>query len=105
MYAYQPSVRLHSRSGRLFLEVPGMGNPIEVVTVSVVEDGTIVSDFNGYSGDSEFQFENGNVWKQSEYKYNYHYAYRPNAIVVDGVNGLQVHIEGMEEPVAVRRVR
>lgn len=80
-----------------------MSEPIEVARASVLEQGTIVSDFNGFDGSSRFEFQNGHVWQQAEYKYSYHYAYRPNAMVVSGVTGVILYVEGMSETVQVRR--
>jgi len=64
-----------------------MDEPIEVVRVNILEDGVIVSDFNGFDGQSRFEFNNGHVWEQAEYKYICHYAYRRRAIIVDGLGG------------------
>ncbi len=85
------------------LEVPGMSQPIPVVRVNLVEDGTIVSNFTGFFQDARFEFQNGRIWLPAEYKYCYHYAYRPPAIIVDGVNGLELAVEGMSETLRVRR--
>jgi hypothetical protein len=71
----------------------------------VVCEGVIISDFTGFDGDSEFEFNNGQVWKQAEYKYSYHYAYRPEAVVIDGRHGFTLKVEGMDETVGVRRLK
>jgi hypothetical protein len=80
-----------------------MEEPIEVIRVNVLEEGAITSDFKGFEGSSLFKFQSGRVWEQAEYKYSYHYAHRPQAIVVDGVNGTVLQVEGMSESVRVRR--
>jgi len=67
-------------------------------------DGTIISEFNGFDGESVFEFNNGQVWKQAEYKYAYHYAYRPEANVRNSGNGFVLQVEGMDETVLVRRI-
>lgn len=102
-YKYRPRVRIYSEQGKRLMEFECMDEPIEVVHATVLEEGTIISDFNGFDGSSRFQFDSGRVWEQAEYKYSYHYAYRPQAIVVDGVNGVMLHVEGMNEGVRVRR--
>ncbi|SJN37836.1 hypothetical protein FM117_09970 [Micrococcus luteus Mu201] len=43
----------------------------------------------------------GSIWKQSEYHYEYHYAYRPQAQVI----GDKMMVEGMSRAVQVRRLR
>ena len=102
-YKYRPKIRIYQDSGRWFAEFDCMEEPIEVVRVNVLEEGIIVSDFDGFNGSSRFEFQSGRVWEQAEYKYSYHYAYRPNALVVDGVNGTVLHVDGMSEQVRVRR--
>jgi hypothetical protein len=52
----------------------------------------------------KFKFTNEQVWEQVPYKYVYHYAYRPQAKIIDGINGLELFVDGMEETVVVRRV-
>jgi hypothetical protein len=104
-YKYRPSVRIYRDGGSYSMEVESMTEPVEVVRASVVEDGTIVSDFSGFDGSSKFQFENGHIWEQAEYKYSYHYAYRPHATIVDGINGRELSVDGMSETVRVNRVR
>jgi hypothetical protein len=101
-YQYRPQVRIYQDQNRWLAEFDCMDEPIEVVRVHVVEEGTIVSDFNGFDGNSRFEFESGRVWAQAEYRYSYHYAFRPRALVVDGVNGVVLQVEGMSEYVRVR---
>jgi hypothetical protein len=71
----------------------------------IVCEGVIVSDFSGFDGNSEFEFNNGQIWKQAQYKYAYHYAYRPEAVVTDGRDGPVLKVEGMDETVRVRRIK
>jgi hypothetical protein len=91
--------QIYSEQGKLDC----MDEPIEVVRATVLEEGAIISDFNGFDGSARVQLDSGRVWEQAEYKYSYHYAYRPRAIIVDGVNGITLHVEGMNEGVRVRR--
>lgn len=102
-YKYRPSVRIILDGNEHMLHVDCMDEPVAVVRVSLAEDGPIVSDFNGYSQDARFVFQNGHVWVPAEFKYNYHYAHRPHAIVVNGINGTELSVEGMEENLRVRR--
>lgn len=102
-YKYRPCVRIYQEQGRRMMEFDCMDEPIEVVRVNILEDGVIVSDFNGFDGNSRFQFDSGRVWEQAEYKYSYHYAYRPHATVIDGIDGVVLQVEGMSESVRVCR--
>lgn len=102
-YAYRPQVRVYRDGSHYFAEFDCMNEAIEVVRVRIVEEGQIVSDFRGFGSDAEFEFRSGNAWEQAEYKYEYHYAYRPNAVVVDGIDGLTLHVDGLSGSVRVRR--
>jgi len=104
-YAYRPRVTISKINGQYFLEIDGLNDGVPVTRVSEVLSGVIVSDFNGFDGDSIFEFENGEIWKQAEYNYDYHYAYRPEAIIISGPNGTVLHVEGMSETVSVERIR
>jgi hypothetical protein len=101
-YKYRPKVRVYQNQNRWFAEFDCMDEPIEVVRVHILEEGAIVSEFDGFDGNSRFEFENGRVWEQAEYKYSYHYAHRPHAMVINGVNGVVLHVDGMSEHVQVR---
>jgi len=103
-YKYRPHFRLYKEQSRFMMAFDCMNEPVEVVRANVLEDGAIVSDFKGFDGSSRFEFESGRVWEQAEYKYSYHYAYRPHAIVIDGISGVVLQVEGMNEAVHVRRV-
>lgn len=102
-YKYRPHVRIYRDQTRWLAEFDCMEEPIEVVRTDVLEEGTIVSDFSGFDGSSRFEFQNRHVWVQDEYKYSYHYAYRPEALVVNGVGGVVLQVEGMNDQVRVRR--
>ncbi len=103
-YKYRPKVRIFKDSGRVFMEFDCMEEPVEVAQVSMIEDGTITSDFNGFDGNSTFQFDSGQVCEvRVEYKYSYHYAYGPYR-VVDGINGPTLYVDGMSETVRVVKI-
>lgn len=103
-YKYRPHVRIYQQSGKWIAEFDCMDESIEIVQANLLEEGTIISDFNGFDGGARFSFSNGRTWEQAEYKYCYHYAYRPEAVVVDGINGVVLNVAGMTEIVRVRRV-
>jgi hypothetical protein len=39
----------------------------------------------------------GYIWQQAEYKCSYHYAYWPQAMIVQGVNGTIIDVDGMSD--------
>src|SRR3989344_8332327 len=92
-YAYHPNVRLYKDGTKWMLEVKLSGcEPIEVVRVDVLQDGYVVSDFKGFFQNAKFEFEDGIICEQAEYKYNYHYAYRPHALIINGINGQELSV-------------
>lgn len=56
--------------------------------------------WSGWSGGTIVELSDGSVWEQAEYVYEYHYAYRPAAKVVDG----RMEVEGMTRSVRVTRI-
>ncbi len=40
--------------------------------------------WSGRSGDTIVQLTDGSVWRQYEYSYSYHHAYRPEVIICNG---------------------
>ena len=56
--------------------------------------------WSGWSGDTIVQLTDGSVWRQSEYYYEYHYAYRPEVTISEG----KMIVEGISRPISVRRL-
>ncbi len=104
-YAYRPRVEINRNGNHFVMNVPCMNDQVEIVPATILCEGAIVSDFNGFDGDSVFEFENGQRWQQVAYAYAYHYAYRPSAVVVDGVDGVVLSVDGMDETVQVSQIR
>lgn len=70
----------------------------------VVEQGQLKGSFRGFHNrDTVFTFSNGHEWRQAEYRYEYHYAYRPRAKVVQEGSRYLLEVEGMSRAVQVRR--
>lgn len=68
--------------------------------------GTIKGQFRGFKNrDTIFEFTNGSIWKQNEYKYPYHYAYRPEATILEQGGAYHLKVEGVSETVQVKRIK
>jgi len=80
-YGYRPSVRIYSHGMSQIIVPDGMDDYVEIQQTTASKS-RIISDFKGWSGDTLFQFENGQTWKQAKYQYKYFYAYRPEVKVV-----------------------
>lgn len=80
-YVYRPNVKIYNNGYSKILVVDGVNDYVEVEQTTAIKS-KIVSEFNGWSGDTIFELQNGQIWKQAKYKYKYFYAYRPNALIV-----------------------
>ena len=56
--------------------------------------------WTGWSGDTIVQLTDGSVWRQDEYHYEYHYAYRPQV----EISGGKMQVAGLKRSIRVRRV-
>ncbi|MCF8131349.1 MAG: hypothetical protein K9N10_22800 [Deltaproteobacteria bacterium] len=75
------------------------GTDVKVIKSNI--DGT----FNGWSGETIFKLTNGQIWQQTAYAYMYHYAYRPEVMIIN-VDGIwKMKVKGVDEMIAVKRLR
>jgi len=56
--------------------------------------------WSGWSGHTIVKLSNGSVWEQTEYYYEYRYAYRPEVTIASG----KMQVEGMNRAIRVRRL-
>lgn len=71
----------------------------------IIEEGKLDGDFNGFEDEKiVFQFFGGNKWRQAEYKYNYYYAYMPQAKIVWELGSYYLEVESMNDRVKVEKV-
>jgi len=91
-YAYCPDAILTEEKGHYNLTVADRS--IEVYPLTDVIESRIDGPFEGWQGDSKYRLTNGQVWQQSAYKYQYKYAYRPEAIVYRSSSGHKMMVAG-----------
>lgn len=70
---------------------------------SVVES-RIDGEFEGWTGETVFSLENGQIWRQLEYSYAYQYQYRPKVLITQTSSGWVMKVEGMSETIRVERL-
>lgn len=56
--------------------------------------------WSGWDGETIVELTDGSVWRQDEYHYEYHYAYRPEVTVANG----KMQVRGMSRAIRVRRL-
>lgn len=104
-YQYRPRVVIIQSGSGYEMEVEGMEESVRVRHVTAIEsriDGT----FEGWSGDTMFQLQNGQVWQQSSYAYWYHYAYCPEVIIYESGGGSMLRLaDDDSHAIKVRRIR
>lgn len=104
-YSYRPRVVITQTANDYEMEVEGMEDSVRVRRVTVTED-RINGTFQGWSGKTEFRFQNGQVWRQSSYAYWYHYAYCPEVIIYESGGGYMLRLaDDDSNAVHVRRIR
>ncbi|HZZ91239.1 MAG TPA: hypothetical protein VFE23_01685 [Usitatibacter sp.] len=86
-YAYRPEVELFESAGSVKLRVTGQSESVRVRNVQATVS-RVVGEFKGWEGSSSYPLENGQVWTQSRYKYEYKYAFNPKAVVYDSNSGM-----------------
>lgn len=102
-YSYQPSATVYEYGGHYYFAIDGQSEFVEVKKANSVVRHTIISDFNGWIGDTIFKMENGEIWQQDEYEYEYNYSYRPNALIYSDGWNYRLEVEGYT--IQVKRIK
>jgi hypothetical protein len=98
----QPSV--NGFSAMEFSEADNVGSTAASAVPAVIES-QIDGDFNGWEGETVIRLTNGQIWKQSAYYYEYHYAFMPKVLILESGAIYKAKVEGTEESVAVIRLK
>lgn len=64
----------------------------------------IDGEFNGWDGETIFNMMNGQIWKQSNYAYQYHYAYMPDVLIYEFNGSWVMKVEGVDETINVTQL-
>jgi hypothetical protein len=100
-YAYFPDATITEENGMYILTVAGRSIPVRRLT-DVIES-RINGEFTGWEGETAYELQNGQVWRQSAYKYEYKYAHMPEAVVYKTSGGYRMQVAGTTAN--VRRVK
>jgi hypothetical protein len=84
--------------------LPALKDSRQVISPGVLQS-RINGTFNGWDGDTMFELENGQIWKQRDYAYMYHYAYRPKVTIIKEGFSYKMFIEGVTETLVVEKIK
>ena len=73
-------------------------------TTSTIES-NIDGEFKGWDGNTIVKLVNGQIWQQSEYHYNYHYAYSPKVLIYRSGGGYKMKVDGTDALVGVTQIK
>ena len=78
--------------------------PVVLPSTDIIES-NISGTFEGWKGETIFKLVNGEIWQQTEYYYEYHYAYSPRVLIIPSAGGYKAKVEGVNKAVSVTRLR
>lgn len=114
LYAYTPTVIICPGQGKLAvngktlnvqsLSTPPISKPVPGNQSAGVIESQIEGEFSGWDGETIFKLTNGQIWQQSSYAYTYHYAYRPQVLIVGTRGAFKLQVEGVEQRISVIRI-
>ena len=65
----------------------------------------VSGDVEGWSGDTIFKLDNGQIWQQAEYDYTYFYEYHPDVTIYQTSSGCRMKVEDESDTVIVKRIK
>jgi hypothetical protein len=65
----------------------------------------ISGDFRGWIGETSFELDNGQVWRQAERGSLYSYSYTPMVTIYNTASGCRMKVEDEEDTIIVRRIK
>ena len=71
---------------------------------SVIET-SVDGAFEGWEGETVVKLMNGQIWIQTEYYYEYHYAYMPDVLIYQSRGQWKMRVEGVDKAVGVKQLK
>jgi hypothetical protein len=68
-------------------------------------ESSISGEFEGWSGETIFKLDDGQIWQQAEYDYDYDYEYHPDVTIYQTTAGCRMKVEGDDETILVKRIK
>ena len=79
--------------------------PHSITTIADVIESKIDGDFEGWDGETVVKLMNGQIWQQTQYHYEYHYAFMPDVIIYKSGGRYKMLVDGTDEAVVVERLK
>ena len=70
----------------------------------LIKNAQIDDDFEGFDDGMLFKLTDGSYWLQDEYKYWYHYAFRPLVNILHASGKYYLQVDSKEKTVAIRQL-
>jgi hypothetical protein len=97
--------RLNAWLQSFAVKIAASGSETKEPKTSDVIESQIADDFNGWDGETIFKLTNGQIWQQTEYGYEYEYAFQPEVTIYKAAGGYKMKVEGMDDTIYVRRIK
>ena len=65
----------------------------------------ISGEFSGWTGNTMFALDNGQIWQQSRYSYLYHYAFHPKVLIYMAGGCYMMKVEDVDETICVQQIQ
>lgn len=65
----------------------------------------IDGNFEGWNGETIFRLTNGQIWQQTEFGFNYHFAFMPRVLIFRSGNGFKMQVDGVNKAIGVVQIR
>ncbi len=98
----QPTLKIYKNGETQILVPDGLNDYAEVCETDAIKC-KVMNDFRGWSGDTIFELENGEWWKQDEYEFKYFYSYRPEVLIAKVGDSHFLNVKGRR--IRVKRLR
>jgi hypothetical protein len=72
--------------------------------VSAIES-AIDGEFEGWTGETIFKLQNGQIWQQAEYDYDYEYEYSPEVTIYKTSGCWKMQVKDVEDAICVKRLK
>ena len=78
--------------------------PAKRETASAIES-AVDGEFEGWTGETIFKLQNGQIWQQAEYDYDYEYEYSPEVTIYKTSGCWKMQVKGVEDAICVKRLK